>query len=174
MTAHLLNFGHRKIGMLLGVEGHTATEQRFQGFTDELTQQGLEVDRALVLPGEFAFDAGEIAAEKMLTGPNPPTAIFACNDDMALAVLAVAQRLGIRVPQDLSVTGFDDTPMSHMTWPQITTVRQPVREIGRVAADLIITHSPRRNGWPDPMPNRLMDLELVIRQSSGPVASKKG
>jgi LacI family transcriptional regulator len=173
LTAHLLGYGHRRVGFILGCPGHSATEQRYQAFCDEMALQGVTVDPELVAPGDFLFEQAEIAAERLLTMDNPPTAIFACNDDMAVAVLAVAARLGIKVPQDLSVTGFDDTPVSRMTWPQITTVRQPVQEIGRAAADLIITYAPRRNGWPDLMPNRLLEFELVIRQSTGPVPANR-
>jgi len=172
LTAHLLNFGHQRIGFILGCREHSANEQRFQAFRDEMAHQGVPVDPELVVPGEFEFETAVSSAEKLLSMANPPTAIFACNDDMAVAVLSVATRLGIPVPDQLSITGFDDNPVSRMTWPQITTVRQPVKEIGRAAADLLIKFQPKRNGWPDLMPNRLLDFELVIRRSAGPVRSR--
>lgn len=169
LTAHLLNLGHRRIGIVKGCPTHSATEQRFQAFIDEMAQQHLTVDPELVVEGEFIFDKAKIAAEKLLALPSPPTAIFACNDDMAIACLVIAQNLGVNVPQDLSIAGFDDTPMSRMTHPQITTVRQPVQEIGRAAADLIIANAPRRKGWPDPMPHLVLPFEIIVRDSTGPV-----
>lgn len=172
MTAHLLNLGHRNIGFIKGAPGHSATANRLQAFIDEMTQQGVTVNQDLIYPGDFTFDRAEISAREMLSRRERPTAIFASNDEMALAVLAVAERMGIRVPEDLSVTGFDDTPVSRMVWPQITTVRQPVKEIGWTAADLLISLSPRRKGWPDPMPNKLLDFEIIVRESTGPAKSR--
>ncbi|HMA50092.1 MAG TPA: LacI family DNA-binding transcriptional regulator [Magnetospirillaceae bacterium] len=172
MTAHLLNLGHRNIGFIRGCTGHSAATNRLQAFIDEMTQQGVEVNHDLIYPGDFSFDLAEVSARKMLSRPDPPSAIFASNDESAFAVLVVAQRMGVRVPEDLSVTGFDDTPVSRMTWPQITTVRQPVKEIGWTAADLLISHSPRRKGWPDPMPNKLLDFEIIVRESTGPAKSR--
>jgi len=173
MTAHLLNLGHRNIGFIKGAPGHSATANRLQAFIDEMTQQGVAVNPDLIYPGDFTFDRAEISAREMLALRDRPTAIFASNDEMALAVLAVAERMGIRVPEDLSVTGFDDTPVSRMVWPQITTVRQPVKEIGWTAADLLISLSPRRKGWPDPMPNKLLDFEIIVRESTGPVRGER-
>jgi len=104
----------------------------------------------------------------MLRGPNPPTAIFASNDDTAAAVISVAHRHGIALPTDLSVVGFDDAPIASMIWPLLTTVRQPVAAMARLAAQMIIEHSPRRLGWPNPVPSAILDFELVIRDSTSP------
>src|SRR5579862_2586443 len=168
MTAHLLDCGHRRIGFVLGRAGHGATEERFRGFVDEMVQAGVTVDPEMVAPGNFVFEDGILAAERLLDLPKPPTAIFASNDDTAAAVVAVAQKRGLRLPEELSVAGFDDAPVASMIWPRLTTVRQPVREMARVAADLIIEHSPRRRGWPTPMPDRLLGFNLVRRHSTAP------
>jgi LacI family transcriptional regulator len=104
----------------------------------------------------------------LLSVANPPTAIFASNDDMAAAVISVAHKMGLDLPTQLSVVGFDDAPVATMIWPLLTTVRQPVTTMARLAAELIIEHSPRRQGWPSPLPHRTLDFELVVRDSTAP------
>jgi LacI family transcriptional regulator len=172
VTAHLLNLGHRRIGFMLGSPEHGATEQRYLGFVDEMRAHQIPVDSRLVQTGNFAFDDGLICAERMLRTPNPPTAIFASNDDMAAAVVSMARKFGLELPGQLSVTGFDDAPIATMIWPELTTVRQPVAAMARIAADLIIQMEPRRNGWPVRMPRHLVDYELVIRNSTTRPASR--
>jgi LacI family transcriptional regulator, galactose operon repressor len=168
LTAHLLALGHRRIGFILGRPGHGATEQRHRGFADEMAAQSVAIDPALVLTGNFLFEDGVACAEAMLDAADPPTAIFASNDDTAAAAVAVAQKRGLRLPDQLSVAGFDDAPVASMIWPQLTTIRQPVATMARVATSLIIEHSPRRRGWPERMPHALLDFELVIRNSTAP------
>jgi LacI family transcriptional regulator len=102
----------------------------------------------------------------MLRAAAPPTAIFASNDDMAAAVISMARKVGLDLPRQLSVAGFDDAPLATMIWPELTTVRQPVAAMARRAADLIILLEPRRKGWPDRMPRHLFDHELIIRSST--------
>ena len=106
----------------------------------------------------------------MLRSKSAPTAIFASNDDTAAAAISVARRLGLKLPEQLSVVGFDDAPVATMIWPQLTTIRQPVTAMARTATDLIIEHSPRRNGWPSPVPRRLLEFELILRNSTAPPA----
>jgi LacI family transcriptional regulator len=107
----------------------------------------------------------------MLRAASPPTAIFASNDDMAAAAISMARKFGLNLPGQLSVTGFDDAPVATMIWPELTTVRQPVAEMARVAADLIIQHAPRRRSWPEPVPRHLLEHKLVIRNSTArPIA----
>jgi LacI family transcriptional regulator len=166
LTAHLLDLGHRRIGFILGRPGHGATEKRHRGFSDEMRARGVPIDSALVGTGNFQFADGVICAEQMLRHAQPPTAIFASNDDTAAAAISVAHRLGLDLPADLSVVGFDDSPIATMIWPLLTTVRQPVVSMARLAAELIIEHSPRKRGWPTPVPNRILDFDVVIRDSS--------
>ncbi len=166
MTEHLLDYGHRRIGFIRGAPGHRATEDRYRGFFDVMSEHNLPVLQEFVLDGNFSFYDGEVAAREMLTAQNRPTAIFTSGDDMAVGVFSVAQQLGLRLPDELSVTGFDDSPASRMTWPRLTTIRQPVKAMGWAAADMIIEHSPKRNGWPDPMPERLFEFELIARNST--------
>ncbi len=166
MTRHLLDLGHRRIGFIRGHPGHGATDERYRGFREEMLAGGARVEEPLVKVGNFAFADGLVVAEQILRNPAPPTAIFASNDDTAAAVISVAHRLGLAVPDDLSVAGFDDASVAIRIWPDLTTIRQPVAALARAAADLIIEHSPRRRGWPDPIPHVLLDFELIVRGST--------
>ena len=166
VTAHLVSLGHRRIGFILGRPEHGATEQRYLGFVDEMRAHQIPVDSDLVQTGNFEFGDCLICAERMLRAAAPPTAIFASNDDMAAAVVSMARKFGLDLPGQLSVAGFDDAPVACMIWPELTTVRQPVAAMARIAADLIIRFEPRRNGWPDRIPRHLLEHELVIRNST--------
>jgi len=169
VTAHLLGLGHRRIGFILGRADHEATERRYQGFLDEMQAWSVPVDSELVQTGNFEFSGGLRCAERILRAASPPSAIFASNDDTAAAVIAVARKQGLRLPQDLSVTGFDDVPIATMIWPDLTTIRQPVAEMARLATGLFIEHSPRRQGWPDPVPRIVVPHKLIVRSSTGPL-----
>jgi LacI family transcriptional regulator len=166
LTAHLIGLGHERIGFILGKPGHGATEERYRGFTDEMRASNRSIDTSLIETGNFIFPDGVACAERLLQAAKPPTAIFASNDDMAAAVISVAHKLGMDLPTQLSVVGFDDAPVATMIWPLLTTVRQPVTSMARAAAELIIEHSPRRNGWPDPIPHSTLDFELIVRDST--------
>ncbi len=172
MTAHLLSLGHRRIGFILGRGDHGTTEQRRRGFVDELLARGVKADPALFVPGNFEYPDGLIAAERLLNLDQPPTAIFASNDDTAVAAMTVARKRGMSLPDDLSVAGFDDVPIASMVWPMLTSVRQPVIAMAKFAVNLIIENSPRRNGWPTPIPHHLLDFELVIRGSTTAPAAR--
>lgn len=166
ITAHLVELGHRRIGFILGRAQHGATEQRYQGFLDEMRVRDIAVDFELVQSGNFLFGDASLCAERMLRNKNPPSAIFASNDDMAAAVICIARKFNLELPGDLSVTGFDDAPVARMIWPELTTIRQPVAAMAKLATDLIIKHGPRRRGWPEPVPRRLLDHELIVRNST--------
>jgi LacI family transcriptional regulator len=168
MTVELLDRGHRRIGFMLGPPGHRATEQRYLGFADAMHAQGVRIEPQLVQTGNFEFADGLECARRILQAGARPTAIFASNDDMAAAAACVARQMGLDLPQQLSIAGFDDAPVASMTWPQLATVRQPVREIARIATDFIIQHRPHRHGWPRPIPRRRLDLKLLLRGSIAP------
>jgi LacI family transcriptional regulator len=168
MTVHLIEQGHRRIGFMQGPSEHRATKQRYLGFADAMHARALRIDPELVQGGNFEFADGLEAARRILTARSRPTAIFASNDDMAAAAACVARQMGLELPGQLSIAGFDDAPVASMIWPQLSTVRQPVREIARIAADLIIQHRPHRRGWPQPIPRPRLDLELMMRGSIAP------
>jgi LacI family transcriptional regulator, galactose operon repressor len=173
ITSHLASLGHRRIGFMLGRPEHGATEQRYRGFVDEMRDRQIPIDSHLVQTGNFVFGDGLLCAERMLRAAAPPTAIFASNDDMAAAAISMARKIGLDLPGQLSVAGFDDAPVASMIWPELTTVRQPVAEMARIAADLIIQLEPRRNGWPERIPRQLLAHELVIRNSTARPARRK-
>ena len=173
LTLELLGRGHRRIAFMLGRAGHRATEQRYLGFTDAMQAHGLTVDPQLVQSGNFEFADGLECARRILGAAERPSAIFASNDDMAAAAVCAARQIGLALPEQLSITGFDDAPVATMIWPQLTTVRQPVRAIGRIAADLIIQHKPHRRGWPQPVPRPHLDLEIIVRGSIAPAPPGK-
>lgn len=138
MTAYLASLGHRRIGFIEGAASQAASSRRLAGHRAALAAHGLADDPALVVPGAFTFRSGLEGCDRLLALAEPPTAIFAANDDMALGAVFAAQRRGLAVPADLSVAGFDDSPLASLVWPQLTTVRQPVAEMAVAAVDLLV------------------------------------
>ena len=167
VTDHLLDLGHRRIGMIQGPPAHAASARRLAGFRRALGARGLEPDPALLQGGAFLYQSGLEATERLLALPEPPTAIFACNDEMALGVIAKAQSQGLSIPGDLSVAGFDDIASASMIWPGLTTMRQPMADMAAVAAEIIIAGAAKSP--PDgPDVRRRFDCELVVRGSTAP------
>jgi len=138
MTTHLINAGHRRIGFIKGHPNHMASDDRQAGYRRALDRVGIAYDPVLVCEGEFDFDSGVRGGNRLLDLPEPPTAIFASNDDMAAGVLAVAHDRAIPVPAELSVAGFDDTTLARTVWPPLTTIHQPMAELARTAAEILI------------------------------------
>ncbi|APG61684.1 LacI family transcriptional regulator [Sphingorhabdus lutea] len=138
MTSHLINFGHRRIGFITGHQNHMASNDRQFGYRRALDRAGIAFEPQLVAEGQFDFDSGVRAGKYFLDMKHPPTAIFASNDDMAAGVLAEAHDRGISLPQKLSVAGFDDTTMARTVWPPLTTIHQPMFDLGFRAADLLL------------------------------------
>lgn len=160
MTSHLINQGHKRIGFVIGHPNHMASDQRHFGYRRALDRAGIAYEPNLVRQGSFDFESGRAAAEALIALPNPPTAIFASNDDMAAGVLAYAHGLGLDVPEDLSVAGFDDTALASLVWPPLTTIRQPVRDLAYTAATLLF-------GEDETVIHQRLPHELVIRASTG-------
>jgi LacI family transcriptional regulator len=166
MTRYLLDKGHRRIGFIKGHPNEIASEERLSGFESALREAGCESDPALIAQGYFSYRSGLEAAEILLSGKSPPTAIFACNDDMAAAVVSVAHRKGLDVPGDISVAGFDDTPIAATLWPQLTTIRQPISEMAEIAMDLLVRDIRHRHaGGESKRIDRLVAHALIERQS---------
>ena len=167
MTGHLLHLGHRDIGFVRGHPGHGASRRRFQGYAQALADQGASLNPDWVAQGYFSFESGAACGELLLDRPDRPSAIFASNDDMALGVMMVAARLGVSVPNQLSVAGFDDSTAAKIVWPPLTTVRQPVVDMAYAAADLMLS----RDADPCRPVARMLDFELIVRKSTAPPAS---
>ena len=136
-TDHLLELGHRRIGMITGRKGWVATEERVNGYQAALAGAGVIPAPELIAPGKFEIDDGYRGARRLLELPEPPTAIFASNDNMAIGALRAAAELNLVVPDQLSIVGFDDSELSRVVTPSLTTVRQPLEEMGRMAVSLL-------------------------------------
>jgi LacI family transcriptional regulator len=171
LTEHLLSLGHRLFGFIKGHPNQTVSDQRLSGFMAALTEAGIDPADVRIEQGYFTYRSGLEAAEKLLTADNGPrpTAIFAANDDMAAATVSLAHRIGLDVPRDVSIVGFDDTPIAATVWPALTTVHQPVAAMARVAIDLVLEEIRRlRNGTAGPR-QLIHPHTLLVRESTGPV-----
>lgn len=164
MIGHLASLGHRRIAHIKGHAAHGASGWRLAGYREGLARAGLRHDPSLVVDGEFSYDSGFAATNALLDLARPPTAIFAANDDMAAGAIGAICERGLSVPRDVSVCGFDDTPIARHIYPALTTVRQPTREMGRLASlELLKTIRDRDAG-------RIVEVPyaLQIRRSTGP------
>jgi LacI family transcriptional regulator len=131
---HLIEAGHRRIGMVAGPHGFLSASERQRGYEEAIEAAGLPLQRTLIVQGDYRFESGMRAAERLLDLAPRPTAVFSSNDEMAAGVLHVAHQRGLSVPQDLSIVGFDDTPIASHLWPPLTTVRWPIATMARAAA----------------------------------------
>jgi len=164
MTRYLASLGHKKIGFIKGDPTHKAVANRFLGYQDGLRDSDLEFSDRLVASGNNLFESGELGAASLLEQTDPPTAIFAANDDMAAGVIRYADRMRISVPDDLSVAGFDDVALAQQVYPMLTTIRQPLAAMAELAADALISTS----GSSTESDNvRIVDATMVIRDSTG-------
>jgi LacI family transcriptional regulator len=134
---HLLGLGHRRIAAITGPRGWIASEERLRGYQAALAAAGILPEPELVAEANFEIDMGLRAARRLLDLHEPPTAIFAFNDNIAIGVLQAARERGVRVPEELSIVGFDDVEAAEIVTPQLTTVRQPLAEMGRMAVSLL-------------------------------------
>lgn len=161
MMRHLIGLGHRRIGFIAGPASHPQSLLREAGYRASLAAAGLAVEESLITRGTFDYESGLQAATALLSAAPPPTAIFASNDDMAAAVLAVAFRSGLRVPGQLSVAGFDDTPLASVVYPALTTIAQPSREMASVAVGMLLEKRASGEGQKAVLPYR-----LVVRETT--------
>lgn len=165
--AHLLSLGHRRIGYVGGSETepltYTTPRRRLAGYRGSLTDAGLAVDPALETMGHFTVEGGIAAGHRLLSLPEPPTAIFCASDEMALGVLRAAVERRVRVPSGLSVIGIDDHALSRFA--DLTTVRQPVAEMGAAAAERLLAELIDGADGTDEM---VLPTELLVRGSTAP------
>ncbi len=157
---HLVELGHRRIAIICGPEGFRSALERREGFLAAMHRHGLEVPESAMAPGTYRFNSGMEAAAQLLSGDRRPTAIFASNDEMASGAFHAARERGIAVPGDLSIVGFDDSPIAAHIWPPMTTVGWPIREMGRAAA-LKLVAPDHELAAPSQFPARLVRRESV-------------
>ncbi len=163
MTEYLVQLGHRRIGFIMGHPDHGQSHDRLAGYRRALDRHGIDLDDDLVEQGHFDYESGYSCARNLLSSPAPPTAIFASNDPMAMGVLSAAHETGLDVPRDLSVAGFDDSPLARHAWPPLTTVRQPIVEVARLATEVLMK---RLRGEPEGASHHCLQAELVRRPST--------
>ncbi|MEP6784585.1 MAG: LacI family DNA-binding transcriptional regulator [Sphingomonadales bacterium] len=165
VAAHILGLGHRRVGIILGDPSHAASKGRMEGYRQAFGEAACSIDKRLVVTGDFTYEVGYRVALELLRRTPRPTAILAQNDDMAVAAIAAARDLGLAVPTDVSVAGFDNSEVSRTAWPQLTTVHQPVREMAWDAADRLIAALDQKEGVAVPR-RRDHPHELLVRAST--------
>ncbi|MFT5163925.1 MAG: LacI family transcriptional regulator [Alteromonadaceae bacterium] len=163
VTQHLIDLGHKKIGFINGGMEHMSSHERLDGYKEAMQNNDLEIDPQLIIAGEYSFESGVQGANVLLGGDKRPSAIFACNDEIAAGALFAARLMNISVPEQLSIIGFEDSPFSRQTWPKLTTAHQPNEIIAQHAASLLI--SATRQQKTSDVTNHFVP-ELVIRDST--------
>jgi DNA-binding LacI/PurR family transcriptional regulator len=162
-TSHLVSLGHKQIAIMLGNLSRTSDKYRLQAFRQVLEDNGLELDEDLVIQTDYSLEDGKRAARELLTSPKRPTAIFACFDFLAIGIYQAAKELGLHIPDDLSVVGFDNTILASIVDPPLTTIAQPIDEMGRQVMDLLVREI---EGEKKTKQRVILPPELIIRQST--------
>jgi DNA-binding LacI/PurR family transcriptional regulator len=163
---YLIGLGHRRIAFVQGTAGTPSSVKRMTGFLDALNSAGLPVDDNLIVPGDYTRAGGRRAMAELLSRPEPPTAVVCANDFSALGALEEAQLRGLKVPQSISIVGFDDIDEAALASPPLTTIRLPPHEIGVVAAEKLIERLKGR----EESSHAFIKGELIVRESTaGPL-----
>jgi LacI family transcriptional regulator len=167
-TQYLIELGHRRIGFITGAMELGCARDRLEGYQAALRKHQLAADPDLIVEGDFFQPGGYTGARKLLALPQPPTAIFASNDVSAFGVMEAVRDVGRRIPEDISILGFDDIPQAASVHPPLTTVRQPLEQMGRVATQMLLEyiHDPQH-----PAERKELGTELVIRHSCQPLVT---
>jgi LacI family transcriptional regulator len=169
LTEFLIRLGHRRIGFITGSRRHGDSLERQAGHELAMRQAGIPLEQELIAEGEFTFESGRRAAEQLLDLGNRPTAIIASNDDMAAGALWMGQQRGLKLPDELSVTGFDDTPTAMRTWPPLTVIRQPIAAMVERGVALLMEEA--REPEDSAPVDVVLDYTLVERASTAPCKS---
>ena len=167
-TSYLIELGHRRIGFITGFMEITAATNRLEGYQDALVDHDMDYDARLVYEGDFFQPEGFAGAGHLLDLPDPPTAIFASSDLAAIGAMDAIRNRGLRIPEDVSVIGFDDIPQAQHSFPKLTTVRQPLEYMGRVGTQMLLRRIANPN---DPVERTEVATELIIRDSCQPIDS---
>ncbi|ALQ08318.1 MULTISPECIES: LacI family DNA-binding transcriptional regulator [Pseudoalteromonas] len=166
VTEHLISLGHKSIAFIKGHPDHSATQQRFKGYRRSLASHGIEFNERLVEEGNFSYHSGVDSARSILDLSPRPTAVFASNDYMAAAVLKLATQRQLRVPDDISIAGFDNAPIARHIWPGLTTIAQPVEEMTKQAVTQLISHIAQPQDEPFQV---ILESRLITRESTAQV-----
>ena len=165
MTRYLASLGHRKIAFIKGHRQHKAVHERYLGYKDGLADSGLEFIEGFVADGDNSIGSGEACARQLLEQQDRPTALFAANDDMAAGVIRVADQIGLKIPRDVSVAGWDDIPLAMQVYPSLTTIRQPLATMAEQAAMFLTGRLPQDRSTAD---HGVLPASLQVRESTGP------
>ncbi|QOL25524.1 LacI family DNA-binding transcriptional regulator [Thalassotalea sp. LPB0316] len=166
ITEHLISLGHQRIGFLAGGKEHNSSAERFNGYKDALTANGIALDSSLVVDGEYSFESGVEGAKTLMEREVKPSAIFSCNDEIAAGALFASRLMNIDIPTQLSIAGFENSPFSRQTWPKLTTADQPTEKIAENATKLLIAQIKKSS---DSKMVEQFTPELVVRDSTGNV-----
>ncbi|GAA0370258.1 DNA-binding transcriptional regulator CytR [Bowmanella denitrificans] len=162
---HLVALGHRRIAAVLGDNNAPSNRERLQGFQQALQQAGIEPDEQYLVQGDYTTESGMKAMEALLKLRKRPTAVFCFNDDMAIGAMSVLREYGYAIPGDISIMGFDDIRYASLMNPPLTTIHQPLEEIGQASMRLLLAQLSGKNSAPQHIQ---LPLQLVVRQSTGP------
>jgi len=168
-TRHLIDLGHRRVACITGPSDVTPSAERVTGYRQALEAEGIPANGNLIVRGDFQYESAYQAAIRLLRMEDPPTAIFACNDLMAVAVMSAALELGQQVPGDLSVVGFDDVRLAAFANPPLTTIAQPKYEMGVVATTMLLARIREPQA---PAQRRVFESRLVTRKSTAPLRER--
>jgi len=164
MTMKLIQLGHTSIGFVTGRQGTATTRRRLDGFLSAMKDANLTVPDNFILEGTYEYRSGLEAGESLLKLAQRPTAIFASNDEMAAGLIAAAHKSGLSVPEELSIAGFDDSVIATVVWPQLTTVRQPIKEMAAAAVNMVTKQC--RGKTKDEATVRKLPIDLIMREST--------
>ncbi len=171
MTRHLVEFGHRDFGFISGPNTHLSSRKRQEAFEQALSSHGLDLPAELVVEGAYTFDSGLMAANELLSHERRPTAIFAANDEMAFGVIRVAHQLGLKIPADLSLVGFDGTPFSNFAVPTLSTIIRPTGLMAKLATQKMMAQFDNGSNA-TPISETMISPRFVARESTGPVPDR--
>ncbi len=169
---HLAQLGHKRIAHIHGPNLFRSSHERLTGFREGLAEFGIELPDSMIAEGAYTFDSGEKCAITLLHGKERPSAIFAGNDEMAMGVYSAARKAGLRIPEDISVVGYDDTPVVARVWPPMTSVRSPIRDVGFSAAKLLMDQKDLAGGAASGHKD-IFELELIVRESTAPLEPRR-
>lgn len=163
---HLISLGHKRIAAIKGPSFTPSTESRLVGYKEALNDAGIVIDDRYIITGDYGTDSGVVAMEKLLRLKNRPTAVFCFSDDMAIGAMNTLREYDFKIPEDISIMGFDDISYAKLMSPTLTTIKQPLEDIGRESMRMLLA---LMKGEQTTCKSITLPFELVIRQSTGPV-----